>query len=192
MLYLKTLIILCLATASLLGNDQLPGRKGNPSVYTAKFGKTRMFFYMNQDKHDLAHKFIEDVNERMLHTITEAELDCPVNELTPVATTDPSPVGFDLEGRPLYVDQQGSEIFIEHAQKVKQLAQTSLGINIGALSQEMSLIMNYDANKFHQDQCPVQYDFLKRHQHPIPRYTIFQDLTLINWEMESEPYREPF
>lgn len=168
--------------------DPLPGREGNENIYTARFGQTRMFFYMSPEKAKLTRFFSKDVSQRMLHRITEAELDCPVNEITPVATTDPDPISYDLDGKPLYLDQLGSETFIGHAKEVKRLAELALGINITALSQEMSLIINYDANKFHQDQCPVQYNYLKHHPHPIPRYTIYQDLTLINWEMAEKTF----
>jgi len=184
--YFISLLLPPFALFASVSSEPLPGREGSKKIYSAHFGETCMFFYMSPEKANLAKQFANDVNERMLHCITKAELDCPVNEITPVATTDPNPLFYDSLGKPVYVDQQGSEIFIDHAKEVKRLAEESLGINISALSQEMSLIINYDANKFHQDQCPVQYEYLKLHSQPIPQYTIFQDLTLINWEMADQ------
>ncbi len=174
----------CFWILSLSANESpLPGRLGNNDLFTARFGDSRMFFYMTPEKYEMAKSFIEVVNSKMLHAVTLAELGCTVSEISPVATTDPDPLGHTKFGEPIFLDNIGTHLFREHSRNVKNIAEHALGIKISALSQEMSLIMNYDANKFHQDQCPVQYEYLNNHAHPIPRYTIYQDLTLINWEM---------
>lgn len=185
-------ILLCLVvlSGSILNaqSSSLPGRQGSEEICTARFGKTRMFFYMTPKKYELAKNFVHDVNNNMLHTMTNAEIGCSVCEVTPVATTDPAPIAFNSKREPIYLDHRGTLIFRKHCSDVRKFAQEALGINIYALSQEMSMIMNYDANKFHQDQCPIQYQFLKEHKGPIPKYTIFQDLTLIDWEMGDSTF----
>lgn len=160
----------------------IPGRLGS-ELSCAEFGNTRLFFYMTPEKHKLGKDFIPIVRDEMLHTIVKAELDFPIVEVTPVCTEKTDPIGYDTTGAPIYVDQRGTLLFNQHAQQVKEIAEKALDIHINGLSKQMSLILNFDANKFHQDQFVTQYEFLNKHPLPIPRYILIQDLTLIDWEM---------
>lgn len=164
-------------------SSAIPGRVEYEGVAVAEFGKTKLFFYMTPEKHRAAKEFIHDVSETLLHTTVAGELDFPVIEVTPVATKFRDPIRYDQNNKPVYVDDKGMAIYEAHAKKVHEIAEKALGVKIHGRSQEMSLIINFDANKFHQDQFVPQYEFLKKHPLPIPQYILFQDLTLIDWEM---------
>lgn len=183
----SSLISFLMACCSLMSAEPggVPGRLSNSEISTATFGETRLFFYMTPEKQKLAQDFIYDIEENMLHTIAEAELDFPVYELSPIATEFRDPISFDKENNPIYLDHKGMTVYEDHAQKVRNIAEQVLGIQIHGYSKEMSLILNSDANKFHQDQFITQYNYLKNHSHPIPKYALFQDLTLIDWELSK-------
>jgi len=161
----------------------VPGRLGHSGIATAKFGKNRLYFYMTPEKHDMAKGFMQDIIENMLHGIDVAELDFPVVEVTPICTINKEPIDYDKDNQPIYTDTKGMMVFESHAQKVKQMIESLWGVTFHGLSKETSLIVNFDANKFHQDQFITQYQFLKNHPHPIPEYILVQDLTLVDFEM---------
>ncbi len=161
----------------------VPGRLGSSEIATAQFGKNRLFFYMTPEKHEMAKNFMIDIQENMQHGIVTAELDFPINEVTPICTIMTDPIGYDENNQPIYADTKGMAVFENHAQHVKRMIENHWKVHFYGLSKDLSLIINFDANRFHQDQFVTQYKFLKEHTLPIPEYILVQDLTLVDWEM---------
>ncbi len=178
------LAFFCCSFLSADSESIIPGRLGSSQICMAEFGNMKLFFYMTQDKYDLARSVIHDVNENMALSTNSGELNFPTHEITPAATKYREPLGFDEYDNPIYADLAGKLILDKHAERVRSIAEKCLGITIqGGFSRNVSLIMNFDSNKYHQDQFIEQYDFLKNHPLPIPEYYLVQDVTLIDWSM---------
>lgn len=163
--------------------NSLPGRLGSKGVFRADFGTMNIYFYMTKEKVELARQMIYDVNENMVHAIITSELDYPVIEASPLATKCPDPLAYDSQGHPVYADPQGTQILQEHATKVKTIMEQVFDFKLKACSHNMSLIVNQDAMKYHQDQLQREYQYIAEHPKPIPKYTLVQDLTIFDWQM---------
>ncbi len=175
----------CLSQMGFTQNQSstLPGRIGTKEIYYTQLGKAKIFFYMTPEKHALARQLVNDVNEKMVLTMDVTSPPCPINEVSAMTTKFPDPISYNQEGNPIYADPIGHELFKQYADKVKMIAENCFGIAIAGVSRDMSLIANHDALKMHQDHFTHQYDYLSQLPLPIPRYYLFQDLTLIDWQM---------
>lgn len=174
-----------------LETSELPGRIGSDQIYYTEMGKARIFFYMSAEKDALSRNFIQSLNNNNLMISSDVTSPpCPVSEISLVVTKSDlanfelqGQITYDEKGRPLYPDPLGQEVLNEYARNVIKIAEKSLGIEIKGLSRDLSLNANHDALKIHQDRFSKQYAYLSQLPLPIPRYTLFQDLTLIDWSM---------
>jgi hypothetical protein len=162
----------------------LPGRLGYSDICVAKFGKMKVFLYMDQEKDRQCRDLIPEINHSMSLTTYATEIDFPILEITPTASKFPEPIGYRDNHEPIYADLAGMQVLDKYASDTKKIAERCLGVNLkGGFTRDMSLIVNFDTNKFHQDQFRAQYNFLQNHPRPIPRYYLIQDLALVDWEM---------
>lgn len=177
--------VLSLLPSYLISGTPVPGRLNNPEIYTAQFGKMRIFFYMTPEKDQLAREFIHDISENLIYGVYPGTYNFPAPLVIPLVALFPDPVDYDQEGNPVYVDQKGMKLFKKHALDLKEIAENTLDLHIEGVTQDMNLVLNFDAHKFHQDNFEAQYDYIKQQSVPIPRYSLIEDLTLTDWEMSK-------
>lgn len=174
----------------------LPGRLGSKHIYYTELGKARVFFYMTPEKDQLARSLIQSINNNNLMISTDVtSLPCPVSEVSLVVTKSDA-ANFDLQGvlsrddqnRPIYTDPVGQEIMNNYGKRVMAIAEQQFGVKIEGLSRDISLNVNQDALKMHQDRFTKQYDYLHSLPLPIPKYVLVQDLTLADWHMAASSF----
>lgn len=167
----------------------LPGRLGGNFIYT-EMGKTKIFFYMTPRKEEISKQLVYSINSNNIKITTDVTTPpCPVSEISLMATKFPmrisqlNKIGFDAKDSPLWLDPVGESIFDAYAEEVIQIAENVFDIKVDGRSKDLSLIANHDAVKIHKDYFSQQYEFLSQLKPPIPKYYLFQDLTLIDWTM---------
>ena len=169
----------------------LPGRLGAGICYT-EMGKTKIFFYMTRRKDEISRQLVRSISNNCIKIGTDVTTPpCPVSEISFLMTNFPetcdhhlnSKMVFDEEGRAFRVDPIGEDIFNSYSKEVIQIAETVFDFTITGLSRDINLIANQDAVKIHKDYFSEQYKFLNKLTPPIPKYYLFQDLTLIDWTM---------
>jgi hypothetical protein len=138
---------------------------------------------MTPEKDAIARQLIKDLNEKLKLTVDVTSPPCPVSEISAMATKFPDPLGYDTQNQPKYTDPIGQAILNRYAENVKEIIEKQFSMTLEGLSREMSLNLNYDALKLHQDHFTKQYAYLSHLLPPIPMYILFQDLTLIDWQM---------
>lgn len=180
----RILIVFLFLTTSLFTESSftLPGRINNSEISVAQFGKMRLFFYMTPEKDQLSRDFIHDLEGKLMLGIVNMPNYFPAPEVIPLSTLYQDPIGYNDNGN-MYRDQEGSEIFSNYVKNIKEIAETTLKIKIEGATKGQNLVINFDANKFHQDDFSDQYRFLDQHAIPIPQYIMVQDLTVMDWQM---------
>lgn len=169
--------------------SNLPGRLGSNEIHYVKLGKTTIFYYMTKEKHELAQNLIKNLNSGKVQlTIDVTSPPCPVSEVSAVATKFIDPIGFDKDSNPIYKDPQGTKILDEYAVRVKEIAEKELNLSIKGLSREISFNLNQSALKWHRDYFTHQYEAFKNLKTPLPPYSLFQDLTLVDWQMTEKTF----
>ena len=161
----------------------LPGRIGNDSIYYTCFGKTYLFFYMTPNKDMLARQLVCDVNEKSLMSFGYAAQPCPTSGILTLNGKYPNPIGVDSIGNSLYVDPEGHNMVSTYTDSVVSILKNKLGINVERSSCSINLNLNFDALKIHRESFSDHYEYLSKlplSTHPL---YLFQDLTLIDWQM---------
>lgn len=159
------------------------GSESSDNVYYTHLGGASVFFYMTSEKKALARQFVTDVNENMTLAIGH---DSPsdVSKVMLLSSKFPS---MGDEFRDLdHTDPSGRMLLNGYVEKTKNIIEDRFGFNVTALSCEIELTTNYDAIKIHQDRLVRQCEFLASAFSSISsasRYCLFQDLTLIDWQM---------
>lgn len=165
----------------------LPGRLGAEFCYT-EMGKTKIFFYMVPRKEEISRQLIHSINSNSIKITTDITTPpCPVSEISLMITkfqdgimSQNTEEDSDIQ---VMVDPIGEAIFNNYAREVVQIAESIFGFTVTGFSKDLSLIANHDAVKIHKDYFSQQYAYLSSLHPPIPKYYLFQDLTLIDWAM---------
>lgn len=162
-----------------------PGTLGSEEIYSIKLDNAEMYFFMDLEKYELAREMVENANHCMKHGVCAGEYPLVTIEISPVATIAEDPIGYDENLEPLYADQLGTRAIDEYSKKVSDKIKNLLGLNLLALSRQMSLVVSHDAMRFHQDQLPIQYEYLRKKEIGFPKCWLSQDLTLMDWDMST-------
>ncbi|WP_322777475.1 hypothetical protein, partial [Candidatus Megaera venefica] len=194
--YLITVLIISLLSSysyaskkSDTDNLKLPGRYKNGNISVVDFGSTDVFFYMTPEKHHLLENLLNKINnEELKLTIDVNHYDCLTTEISAIASKYPDPIGYDGQSNPIYVDEKGYYVLESYAQNLSNITKEKLGLNIKGMSREINFVLNQDAHKFHQDQSAKQFTFLKQQSSDSSKYKIFQDLTLVDWDMSKDTF----
>lgn len=149
-------------------SPHLPGRVEKEGVYRVRFGQCDIYFYMNPNKHKLSQNMIEKVNREMELNVGQTALPCLTHEILLNPNKTP----------------EQKAIFEEYSQGVTDILKDIFGFNTIGTNCYFNLNLNWEAVKLHQDRFYKQYDFCSKMNLSPQNYSIIQDLTLIDWEME--------
>lgn len=165
--------LLCLAPLFLRGEQAtkcLPGRLGSEEICYTQLGKAKVFFYMTPEKNQQVHHLVSDINEKVMLSFGIAAAPCPLTEVLFASSSSKN-------------DPIGKEVLENYSAKAKEIIEKKFKINVKALSCYVNVDTGFDAIKIHRDLFTSQYEYLNKHPLPIPRYHLFQDLCLLDWQM---------
>ncbi len=138
---------------------------------------------MTPEKDMLARQLIRDINEKTILSFGNASAPCPVIEILAWNEKYPDPIGEDKDGNNIYPDSEGHNLFSTYRSKVAEIVYSVLGTKMEGLSGHLNFNPNYDALKIHRDSFSDQYQYLSSLPPPVKTYYLFQDLTLMDWQM---------
>lgn len=173
----------CLAQNTHFPRASLPGRAGTP-IYYANLGETDIFFYLSANKQNIVEALLEEINhENILLSPEVNTFETTTKEISAVASR--FPLTDNWESANGMRDPIGANILNQFKENLKRSIELELGLNhLQAISRELNFIVNQDAHHFHKDQSLVQFKFLlKESRAQLANNHIFQDLTLIDWDM---------
>ena len=173
----------CLAQNTKFLSKNLPGRPETPIYYT-NLGDTELFFYLSAKKQSVVRELLREINNENILLAPEVNtFETTTKEISAVASRFPSTE--DWENPSGIRDPIGVNILDKFKEDLQTCIEFELGFNnLQAVSRELNFIVNQDAHNFHKDQSLLQFKFLSNNNDNLSgRYHIFQDLTLIDWDM---------
>lgn len=172
------------ASATKCGQSQippLPGRSGWPTTCRLEFGDTEIFLYMSEKKRSIANGLVRSVARDAVLTTDTTSPPCEIAEFVPLWLQDRN-----RETDEYYINETDDHPIASYFDAQETSVREELGVDIHERSTEIAIIANGHALRFHRDRLVSQYAYLQQAERPPNSYRLVQDLTLIDWDMQSD------